>query len=339
MNHEGGSMSHLSSVGNLCLPLVCLALSSSGCGARSDLLIEGAGGATTEPPKTIFQDLGIHRVIVGFSNKSNPGLQRSLVTSTATQGILERLGHPDPEGLKEVFNLTGGISFNAEAGEVLLAQIETPVNPDLNNPVLPSALQGIRLFNAMGSAPGGTEYFVQCQSAPAHDCSFYYWTQGHAEVEGTEGSYDPITGEMTFPDLTVHLHSPDVPALANADIDATIRLSLTTGCVSPDQVPDPAAQAQHLVPQQTLNDMQYDQTLMPENPLAPYVGGKGCASGELHGRPLSQPDETETLDDGDYPNGLPSSFDLAGVGRINWSNNALSGANVYIIIKAGLPVE
>lgn len=165
------------------------------------------------------------------------------------------------------------------------------------------------------------------------------------------GTYDPVTGELSFSNLAVRLFSPVVPALGNESIDAILQLALTTECISPGFVPDQAAQSKRLVPENTLNDPGrtpqdttcepcFDQALMGlegRNPVSPYVEGSRCADpNELHGRRLLEPDMSGTLDrglDGSLPEGSIT-MDLAGVARISSPNNQAQGTMMYIIIKA-----
>ena len=109
-------------------------------------------------------------------------------------------------------------------------------------------------------------------------------------------------------------------------------------------MPDPAARPQYTVaapspatPITPLNDPSFDTTLMPTNPLVPYVdqAGVGCAEREIFGRPMFTVDNTNTLDNGSDPDNLNfGGFDIAGVGRATASDTSVAAANLYIVIKA-----
>ncbi|HEX5035532.1 MAG TPA: hypothetical protein VFX30_00015 [bacterium] len=352
--------------------------------------LKGANGA----PNGTF-DLRVHRLIAGFANKINQGLQKTLIVSGSTKGILKRFNDGsssdvNADNLKEVFTINDGMQLNPVTGAATLKRIVTAVDADMNNPANPSAITGLRLYDAPGSTPGNTEYFAECKTSPTHNCSFFYlyigdWAGSIASTscnggtkfpviqsysgtqaardalfatvmkpdnatefsclsgadgmkDETGGIFDPVTGEITFRDLAVRLYAPNVPALSNADVDATIRLSLTTQCVSPDLVPDTAAKGQFAVPANTMNDSSFNTALMATNPLLGYVDTPGTTCGtvrELHGRGMFQPDTTGTLDnDSDSDDLNFEGFDLAGVGRNVTSQTSVSPANMYIIIKA-----
>lgn len=358
----------------------------------SPLVAYGMKGANGAPSGTF--DLKVHRLIAGFSNKINQGLQKTLIVSDATKGILRRFNDGpgtdvNLDQMKDVFTLQDGMILNPVTGQATLKSIVTVVDADPNNPTSPSVLDGLRLYNAPGSNPAQTEYLAECVTAPSHNCAFFYLYIGRwaGSIESTTcnggtkfpvittyagsqadrdaqfasvmkpdvpaeftclngpsgmrdhaaGIFDPVTGEISFNDLAVRLYAPNVPALSNNDVDATIRLSLTTGCVRQDLVPDTTAQAQYLVPNSTLNDSSFNTTLMPTNPLLPYVDipGTTCAARELHGRPMFSTDTTNTLDNDTDSDDLNfEGFDLAGIGRNVTSQTSVAPANMYIIIKA-----
>ncbi len=351
--------------------------------------LKGASGA----PTGTF-DLKVHRLIAGFERKINAGLQPTLNVSSATRGIIDRFNNPSfPSGTyKDVFTMQDGIVLNPVDGTATLKSIVTPVDPNPNEPILPSALDGLRLFNAPGSIPSQQEYFVQC-AALNGSCGFFYlyigdWTDSTTPMEcngdpdrlpistgysgsvaereavfnkvlkpeistefncmnsasgigdSTGGVFDPVTGELRFEDLAVRLYAPDVPGLGGADVDTTMRLSLTSGCVSEDMVPDSAARPTYTVPQNTLDDTSFNQTLMPTNPLLAYVdeAGTTCSQREIFGRPMFQTptaDQAATLDNGSDSDTLNfKGFDLAGVGRDVASDTSVAESNLYIIIRA-----
>jgi len=360
----------------------------------SPLVTYGMKGANGAPSGTF--DLRVHRLIAGFSNKINQGLQKTLIVSDATKGILKRFNDTPAtdinlDNLKDVFTLQDGMSLDPVTGQATLQKIVTAVDVDPNSPASPSTISGLRLYNAPGSNPGQTEYFAECVTTPTppgHNCAFFYlyigewagsttsascnggtkfpvvtgYSGSQAERDAqfatvmkpdvaaefaclsgpngmknqTHGIFDPVTGEITFNDLAVRLYAPNVPALSNSDVDATIRLTLTTGCVRQDLVPDTTARPQYLVPNNTLNDSSFNTTLMPTNPLTPYVDvpGTTCAARELHGRPMFAPDTTNTLDNDTDSDTLNfQGFDLAGVGRNVTSSFSVAPANMYIVIK------
>jgi hypothetical protein len=335
-------------------------------------------------------------LIAGFSGKINQGLQKTLIVSTSTKGVLTRFNAqsgPDINinSLAEVFTLKGGISLDPVTGQATLKRIVTRVDADPNNPASPSSgsLQGLRLFNAPGSQPSQTEYFAECSAASSHNCAFFYlyigdwagsttasscngaskfpvipnYSGAQAErdalfaqvmkpdvdaefscLSGANGFkdkigiFDPVTGEVTFRDLAVRLYAPNIPALSNSDVDATIRLTLTTGCLGQEDVPDSTARSQFLVPSSTINDSSFNTTLAPTNALLPYVDQTGTVCGaqrQLHGRSMFTPDTTDTLDNASDSDTLNfEGFDLAGVGRNVASATSVAPANMYIVIKA-----
>lgn len=348
--------------------------------------LKGASGA----PSGTF-DLKLHRLIAGFEQKLDPALQKSLIVSSATKGILERFNNNQfpPNDWKEVYTLSDGITLNAETGEATLKKIITAVDANPSNPARPGSVNGLRVYNGPGSVPQSTEYFVECKSRNGF-CGFFYlfigdWNtsiqqqtcngktlapvatgyssllnqgaldaifntafnpetdlaclQGTGPADGiadAKGLYDPVTGNFEFRDLAIRFYAPDVPQL-NKDVDATMRLSLTTGCVNEAFVPDPAALPQYRVPQATLDDPDFDRNLMPSNPLEPYVdtAGTNCGQRELHGRPMFQDDTTGTLDNGSDSDDLSfKGFDIAGVGRNVSSSGQVFESNMYIVIKA-----
>lgn len=170
------------------------------------------------------------------------------------------------------------------------------------------------------------------------DASDWACLQGPDGIQDeTNGVYDPVTGEVTFQDVAVRLFAPGVPLLGNETLDATIRLSLTTGCVGADKVPDEAVKTSLLVSQKTLDDAEFDAGLMPSNPLLPYVDQVGtvCPPRSLHGRPLFTTDVSGTLDNGPDADGLNfGGFDLAGVGRNTTTFPSLPSTVMHIVIKA-----
>ena len=282
--------------------------------------LKGASGA---PGGADDLDLRVHRLMAGFSGRVNVGLQRSLIVSTATKGIVSRIDDPDYSAntWKEVYTIPNGINLNPVTGVATLTRMVIPVDRDMNDPAEPGTLQGLRLFNSPGSISshqeGGdakkAEYFAQCGGAASHSCAFFYlyigdWAgsttpmpssdptpaacQGKYPVrpsyngatpvemstqfntvlkpddpiqygcltgadgikDEANGIYDPVTGRIAFNDLAVRLYSPRVPEIGNNDIDATLRVSLTTGCVIQDEVPDhedpsiPKSLKQHVQP-------------------------------------------------------------------------------------------
>ncbi len=354
--------------------------------------LKGANGA----PSGTF-DLKIHRLMAGFSNKINQGLQDSLITSTSTKGILTRFNStsaPDVniEQTKDVFTLRDGISLDPVTGAAVLKRIVSAVDADMNNPASPSSpsFQGLRLYNAFGSSPSQTEYFAECKtSSSSPKCAFFYlfigdWTtsltsstcngspkvpaianyagnqaqrdalfatvmkpdvpaefaclSGADGFKDKKGIFDPVTGELTFRDLVVRLYAPKVPALSNQDVDATLRLNLTTRCVTTSEVPDPAAREKTAVESRVLTDNAFDTFLMGANPMAPFVDQTGTVCGAertLHGRPMFAEDTTGTLDnDSDSDDLNFEGMDLAGVGRNVASSTQVAPANMYIVIKA-----
>lgn len=153
--------------------------------------------------------------------------------------------------------------------------------------------------------------------------------------------FDPVTGEITFRDLAVRLWAPKVPALGGSpDIDATIRLSLTTQCVTQDLVPDTNAKSQFLMDNDPINDTSFNAALMGPggNPILPYVDqtGSQCGTARMfHGRPMFAHDTTNTLDNDTDPDALTfEGFDMAGVGRNVTSHPSVNPAVMYIVIKA-----
>lgn len=319
--------------------LTSIAALAMGCGARSDLPLPEPQDAAS--PFSGIYDLRIHRVMMGFDRRFHAGLQRSLVMSTATRGILEREGHLDSFRWREVFTLPGGMTLRPESGEVEMGVMATPFDSDFRNPALPSEVRGIRMYNALGSQPPGSEYFAQCWAALGNACSFFYFFMNDAvvplggPVAPGRGRFHSATGEMTFRDVELRIVSPFLATISTStDIEGRLRLALTTGCVTEDLIPDVAAREMPLVPPSTLAPSGYDATLLPENPLVPYVGGPHCQPGQLHGRPMSEADTTHTLED--VP--LRQSFDLAGVGRMRWNMQpgVLQSAQVYLILKAEL---
>ncbi|MBI2083400.1 MAG: hypothetical protein HYT76_07495 [Deltaproteobacteria bacterium] len=178
------------------------------------------------------------------------------------------------------------------------------------------------------------------------DCIQSYYNETDSPALAT-GTYDPVTGEISFSNLAVRLFSPVVPALGNDPIDAVLQLALTTECISSAFIPDQAAQSKRLVPEATLNDPGtgcgpcFDTLLMGlegRNPISPYVEGPRCADpDELHGRRLLEPDTSGTFDRGAIEGELPAgslTMDLAGVARIASPNPQAQGTMMYIIIKA-----
>lgn|GEM_PF-2596701 len=165
-------------------------------------------------------------------------------------------------------------------------------------------------------------------------------------IVDAQGTYDPVTGHLNFDNLGVRLYAPRVPVISNT-VDATLRLSLTTECVTPDKIPDSAIRS-HTVPSRPLEDTHYDRRLMPTNPLAPYVNTTAraaeripCGTNELFGRPLfGASDPTNTLDNEPVPVpdpapvNVPYTFDIAGIGRNTTSYSSVEAANMYIVIKA-----
>ena len=93
------------------------------------------------------------------------------------------------------------------------------------------------------------------------------------------------------------------------------------------------------MPQKTLDDTSYDPALMPTNPLLPYVQDQSWIScnseREVHGRPMFEPDTTNTLDNGSDSDALNfHGFDIVGVGRNVSSNpNQAKSTNMYIVLK------
>jgi len=157
------------------------------------------------------------------------------------------------------------------------------------------------------------------------------------------GLFDPVTGEISFPNLAIRLFAPDVPADPNhVDIDTTLQLALTTECVTADFVPNRDALSQRLVHQPTLSDLLFDRNLMGlggVNPLSLYVGSHCADPRELHGRRLRlrsatgeilNEDTTETFD-GVTPG--PLNFDLAGVGRLRSTEPRAQDKMMYVILK------
>lgn len=157
------------------------------------------------------------------------------------------------------------------------------------------------------------------------------------------GTFDPVTGEISIPNLAVRLFAPSTDIVGDAD--SVLHLSLTTECITGEFVPDSSVGASRLVPPNTLNDTAFDSFLMVPpgatwtNPLQPYAGG-GCADRELHGRRMQLTGSDGAILNGDTSGGYDGAtveslnLDLAGVGRMASSAAQGRGKMMYIIIKA-----
>ncbi|MBI2982457.1 MAG: hypothetical protein HYY44_09270 [Deltaproteobacteria bacterium] len=358
----------------------------TGSGTQVVFNLKGSNGA---PGGT--RNLIVHRLIAGIDKdgrRLSDSLQKSRVLSTATRGILDRAGISDLSYLNR-FTLPGGISLDPIAGTAILSPIYTPVDPP--GSLTPrESLEGIRIYNSIGNTinpPVLSEYSFQCEEAPSHTCSYFYFylsdwriadrspscagtkvavsdtdlrnlldpvTEGDCIEEYYEapesparsvGTFDPVTGEISFADLAVRLFTPLVP-VPRAPLDAILRLSLTTECVSANFVPDPGAQAKRLVPQSVIDDPGagcapcFNREWMGlggENPVSFFIHGPQCSDpDELHGRRLLEVDTTGTMDrgaEGELPAGALT-FDLAGVAQLASTDPRGNEAMMYIVIKA-----
>jgi hypothetical protein len=340
--------------------------------------------------KTDF-DLTIRRLISGFQNPVNTGTQKSLIASTTTKGIVGRFNSLNgtnyaADTYGEIFKLSNGMVLNPITGAAVFRAVVTTPDPDVNNPGLPSAVSGLRLYNGPGSIPSKKEYYLECKNdmtdpATGPKCRFFYlyiggWTDSttvpanasgacvgktavaanpptedttkvlnplsaseracmsSGSLSDAAGFYDPVTGELTFKDLAVRLYAPSVATLSGNTVDATIRISLTTGCVDRGLVD---SSANYLVSANTLSDTKFSADLMGgTNPLLPYVDTAGSQCGtanELHGRTMFSADYPNTLDDPSVSSS-PNSFDIAGVGRNKSNNSVVTDSDMYIVIKA-----
>lgn len=183
--------------------------------------------------------------------------------------------------------------------------------------------------------------------SPDESCMRDYFTEAtDSSPQTIQGSFDPATGEISFPDLSIRLFGP---ASTTGDLDAHLHLALTTQCVTPEFIPDPQALSQRLVAQSTLDDRLFDPEMMDpggRNPIELYAGGDCSHARELHGRGLTylnaSTDEYENRDvtgtlhrgsESDLPEGAIT-FDLAGVSMIASPVDQAARKMMYIIIKA-----
>lgn len=333
--------------------------------------IKGANGAPHRVGASKY-DLRVHRLFAGLHDKFPNSDARAI--STTTRGLLERMASPpgNPNDYVEVFTIPNLFELDAEKGTAVLQPVFTEIAPPLINPTQkPYQVDGIRVFNGPGSAPVGNDFYIQCERASGSpQCVFFYlylgaWSSTAAQCGGQpvigatasatgstvdpaaqeacmraalvpmEGSYDPVTGEITLENLAVRLFSPVTPA-SGSRLDATLHLDLTTGCVSDDMMYNVPSD-QRLVPNLTLNYTVPG--FMPQNPLSPYASDATCGERRLHGRPMVSADANDVDDTGtlDALSELPASafdFDLSGVSVVTTHFGQANGNDMYIVIKA-----
>jgi hypothetical protein len=322
---------------------------------------------------------GLSSPFAGVANSVLTGAPMQTITTT-TRGALER-ARPAVDFNKffESFTIDDIMELDAVNGTVRISPIFTPIVPESSDPsTWPGAIEGLRLFNGPGTLPGGFEFFVQCDEV-AGNCAFFYlyladWSSTLATCGGKpiisptfpssdpnqsadpaaeatcmrgalvpiNGSYDPVTGDITLSNVAVRLFSPVNPVISQP-IDTTIQLDLTTLCVTPDLIRDSLSLDQQLIPERVGPDP-LDYTIpgfMPTNPMVPHSSDTACGLKRIHGRPMiaggvNGVDSTGTLDRGTLGELAASAFDfdLAGVGQIRSHLPQAAGIRMYIIIKA-----
>ncbi len=185
------------------------------------------------------------------------------------------------------------------------------------------------------------------------DIAQYNCIKDHNLKDVAGGYYDPVTGEVVLSDMILRLFAPAIPRLTGSNVDTSVRISFTTGCVTADMVPDGEARSSGVtVPETTRLDRSesnpsrtaFNDALIPQRPMWPersplsnYIGntyGSNCSDGILHGRNLFMPDPTDTLDNDVDRIAIQNTFDIAGVGRLTSNNTDIVESNMYIVIKA-----